>query len=841
MGVNGAVAYHDLFEQQYLDNLFSLSDADAGDILINSYNDYWDKVSAEFDDNYYTYAAYGIAYYGLPTQPIIQEAVGGLMPPSVRLLAFNPMTLFALGDSSDTITVDIPGLTVTKNEAGEAIFEVPGINEKAINAFAPILPLIEKKYQFPAGTIIKGVELAGQETEIYEGSIDMQTAIPINRSKGPMSGTAEISDPYPGNVFWWSTRGTATGVELTLRIIPLQYRTATKEVTLYKKMVFKISKEGETEADLSIETADLPDGTVGTAYNAALTASGGSEPYTWESTGLPPGLELNASTGAISGTPTAAGESTVTVTVHDSDGLSDSQTFSLTVDPSPAPDLSIETADLPDGTVGTAYNAALTASGGTEPYTWEATGLPVGLELNASTGAISGMPETAGEATITVTVQDSGGLSDSENLILTVIPATDANPGDGGSHHTPSSKPEPEANVLDSNGNINNTISVNFDNIIGIAAVEIDAASLTSAFDKSKADDSGIKTVEIDIPEIKGARAYESTLPVSFLTLEDDSKLIKINTGIADVSVPGDMLATVNAVGAQEVSLTIATGDKSKLAADVQTQIGNRPVIELNLKIDGKLTSWSNESAPVTITIPYSPTAEELKDPEHIMVWYIDGSGNAVSIPSGRYDPLTGRVIFSTTHFSKYAVTSVYRTFNDLTNCAWAKNQIEVLASKGILKSVTEKEYAPKTNITRADFLYDLVRTLGVDARVDGNFDDISSDAYYFNEIGIAKKLGITTGSGNNKFNPDACITRQDMMTLTERALRMLKVINQQGTASDLERFTDKALIADYAIGRVAIVVKEGLIEGSDGKINPLGNTTRAEAAVFLYRIYNKY
>ena len=79
------------------------------------------------------------------------------------------------------------------------------------------------------------------------------------------------------------------------------------------------------------------------------------------------------------------------------------------------------------------------------------------------------------------------------------------------------------------------------------------------------------------------------------------------------------------------------------------------------------------------------------------------------------------------------------------------------------------------------------------------------------------------------------------MMALTERALRRLKKLKEQGTASDLEMFTDKSLIAAYAIDSVATVVKEGLIVGSGDNINPTGNTTRAEAAVFLYRIYNKY
>lgn len=54
------------------------------------------------------------------------------------------------------------------------------------------------------------------------------------------------------------------------------------------------------------------------------------------------------------------------------------------------------------------------------------------------------------------------------------------------------------------------------------------------------------------------------------------------------------------------------------------------------------------------------------------------------------------------------------KTFDDLGSVTWAKKQIEVLASKGVLKGVSQTEYAPQAAITRADYLYYLVRTLGL-------------------------------------------------------------------------------------------------------------------------------
>jgi hypothetical protein len=299
------------------------------------------------------------------------------------------------------------------------------------------------------------------------------------------------------------------------------------------------------------------------------------------------------------------------------------------------------------------------------------------------------------------------------------------------------------------------------------------------------------------------------------------------------------MLSTENSGTAQNVSLRIAAADKTRLDESVQAQIGDRPVIELSLKLDGQQVSWSNESASVTVSVAYTPTAEELMDPENITVWYIDGSGNVISVPSGRYDPSTGRVTFITTHFSKYAVAFVRRTFTDLSSHSWARNQIEVLASKGIIDSTEGESFYPAESITRADYLMMLVRTLGLSADFNENFDDIKTENVYYKEIGAARKLGITSGIGGNKFNPAAPISRQDMMVLTERALSSLKKISRKGSPAELERFADKDAIAAYAASSMASLAREGLIKGSGGKINPLSHTTRAEAAVFLYRIYN--
>ncbi len=408
--------------------------------------------------------------------------------------------------------------------------------------------------------------------------------------------------------------------------------------------------------------------------------------------------------------------------------------------------------------------------------------------------------------------------------------------GGGGGGGLPPAAPNPPPAAADK---LSPTVSI--DRASGTAAASVSGDELNKAFDAAKAGSGGVKTIKIEIPEAAGVNSYVLQLPSSVLASTGADRQIELKSAAAGITLPGNMLQGAGFAAAGNIGISIGKTDVSKLPQTVQDDIGSRPVIELMLTQGNKAVEWNNPDAPVTVAVPYVPTAEELKNPEHIVIWYLDGAGNAVSVPSGRYDAAAGAVVFTTTHFSRYAVVYAAVTFDDLGSAAWAKNQIEVLASKGIMRGASEKEFTPQAKITRADFMYSLIRALGADAEVEMNFDDIDKDAYYYKEIGMAKKLGITSGTGNNRFSPDSVITRQDMMVLTDKALKLIKKLKLQGPASELEKFTDRSLIASYATGSIASIVKEGLIVGSGGGINPLGSTTRAEAAVFLYKIYNKY
>ena len=183
---------------------------------------------------------------------------------------------------------------------------------------------------------------------------------------------------------------------------------------------------GTAPAALSISTASLPSATVGTAYSASLSATGGTSPYSWNlsSGNLPAGLSLSSS-GTITGTPTTTSTSSFTLQVSDSAGHNASASYTITVNSAPAPAaLSISTAGLPSGTVGAAYSAQLAPSGGTSPYTWSLYSgtLPAGLNL-AADGVITGTPSVATATTFTVRVVDGASNYSTKTFTLTIGPA----------------------------------------------------------------------------------------------------------------------------------------------------------------------------------------------------------------------------------------------------------------------------------------------------------------------------------------------------------------------------------------------------------------------------------
>ena len=234
----------------------------------------------------------------------------------------------------------------------------------------------------------------------------LPAGLTLNAATGAITGTSTAA-----------ANATALTFTVTDSSIPAQ----TKSVSL------ALTIAASTSAPLSITTTSLPNGQVGSPYSATLAATGGTTPYSWSLTSgtLPAGLSLNASTGAISGTPTATANATaLTFLLTDSSSPAQTKSVNLTLTIAVSiPPPNITTTSLPNGQVGSPYSATLAATGGTMPYTWSLTSgtLPTGLSLNAATGAITGTPTATANATaLTFKLTDSSSPAQTKSVSLSL-------------------------------------------------------------------------------------------------------------------------------------------------------------------------------------------------------------------------------------------------------------------------------------------------------------------------------------------------------------------------------------------------------------------------------------
>ena len=161
-------------------------------------------------------------------------------------------------------------------------------------------------------------------------------------------------------------------------------------------------------------------GEVSAPFEATLVAAGGSESYTWTTSGsLPPGLLFES--GSISGTPTTAGIYVLTVTVTDTEGRVANYSSRIVV----AAKLAISTLLLKPGRVGKLYATKVTTIGGVKPATWRIFRgpLPRGVRFDRTTGRLSGIPTRPGRFRVTFEATDALGVTAKKTLSILVVAA----------------------------------------------------------------------------------------------------------------------------------------------------------------------------------------------------------------------------------------------------------------------------------------------------------------------------------------------------------------------------------------------------------------------------------
>ncbi|MEG6589154.1 S8 family serine peptidase [Paenibacillus barengoltzii] len=205
-----------------------------------------------------------------------------------------------------------------------------------------------------------------------------------------------------------------------------------------------------------------------------------------------------------------------------------------------------------------------------------------------------------------------------------------------------------------------------------------------------------------------------------------------------------------------------------------------------------------------------------------------------------------GNVVANLYGFSRYIYLAKNVAFADVTPAkfAWAVDAIEILASKDILAGSMDGNFHPTTQVTRAEFVSMLVRAL--ELKADPNevsvisFQDVPAGSWYEEAVKIATSKGLISGYSNGTFAPDQPITRAEIAVVLAKALEVLGQSAGEGGAN--YSFADQARIPSWAAEAVAKVTSLGIMNGkAESRFEAASPTTRAEAAVVVYRIFKDF
>ncbi len=182
--------------------------------------------------------------------------------------------------------------------------------------------------------------------------------------------------------------------------------------------------------------------------------------------------------------------------------------------------------------------------------------------------------------------------------------------------------------------------------------------------------------------------------------------------------------------------------------------------------------------------------------------------------------------------------TEISMTFTDVKSTDWFFDSVKYVADNKLMNGVSETEFAPDNTLTRAMLVTVLYRNAGEPATSRSiPFADIDMGAYYANAVSWAKQNGIISGVTENKFAPDANITREQIATIMFRYAQYKGYDVSVGENTNILSYDDFDSISEYAIAAMQYACGSELMKGKTAStLNPKDNATRAEIAAVLYR-----
>ena len=399
--------------------------------------------------------------------------------------------------------------------------------------------------------------------------------------------------------------------------------------------------------------------------------------------------------------------------------------------------------------------------------------------------------------------------------------------GGSGDPETAESKPTTDVGVIgtpalvDNNGKATATVTEN--------EMQTAVANAWQAFEQAKASgDTGVTPVvviEVQTPEEREfpVTAVEVSIPAAVFAylaeVETVGLIIKSETATITFSNAALLgLFTTGDGAALKISVSIANPESVLNAAQMESA-GDKFVISLEALLGD--TPASGFAGTVTVSAPY-PLPENIPagDYDLLTVYYLDVGGVCTELKGAAYNPETGLITFTTTHFSVFFVSEWLNPFSDVGHGDWCYRSVRYTYTNGLMNGTDATVFAPETKLSRAMLVCILARQAGCDAN--------GGVTWYSGAVDWGKAAGITDG-----LNPDGEITREQFVTMLYR-FAQYKGLNVSANSYSAA-YVDAARTSDWATEAMSWAIANGLISGrTESTLVPDGSVSRAEAAAII-------
>ena len=293
-----------------------------------------------------------------------------------------------------------------------------------------------------------------------------------------------------------------------------------------------------------------------------------------------------------------------------------------------------------------------------------------------------------------------------------------------------------------------------------------------------------------------------------------DEKVATVENGV--VTAVGNGTTTITAQAGDKTAVctvTVSTRSSSSGGSSKTTYPVNTPTADNGTAA----VSPKNAAKGDTVTITVTPDSGYKVD----KVTVTNANGNTITVTdkgNGKYTfTMPASKVTVTPIFVKIAQQPTGKTFSDVAKSDWFADAVAYVTDKGLMNGTGSDTFSPNASTTRGMLMTVLARYAGEDTT--------GGATWYEKGMNWAKAKGVSDGT-----NPTVNITREQLVTM------LYRYAGSPATNGSLDNFSDAASVSSYAVNAMQWAVANGIVNGSNGKLNPKNNATRAEVAAILMR-----